>query len=151
MKIYTNGKVWQSNVNLKKGWFEFELTDQQKVDLLTSKIDVNHDKTTKDKLVFYTEEEMAEFRSNKSKAKESKKNLDEFGKALMDFFLSIMFTLDSNQKITLMSIKEYYKEKGEFPPLMLLAESEPELWSKVQSAIKDGTLPPLPAELAKQL
>lgn len=91
-----------------------------------------------------TATEFNALKEKKQKEENYKTDLLNFGRAVLDFFLAKMFTLTADQKITLISVKEYFNEKGEFPPLDAMAQAEPALYQMVVDAIAAGDLPPLP-------
>ena len=135
-KIWTPSGFGPSLVKCKISINDFEL-------LKTGERDIDWEKSTKSKLV--TKESM-DFKKAMLIEEEQV-----FAKALLDFFLEIMLTLTADQRNLLMSVKEYYREKGKFPNLKMLAGADPELWQMIVKAIGDGTLPSLPDSLAKQL
>lgn len=71
-------------------------------------------------------------------------DLDRFASAILKYFLKRMFELTTEQKVTLQSIKEYYLEFKQFPPIETLQQAEPELFKMVQRGIESGEIPPYP-------
>lgn len=136
------------NGKIKSGWIKKEISDLRVKQIRDNLVSIDYSKKTGE--VSFNEDKLNK-RNEEQKIISEKQDEHNFAKSLLDFFLEIMLTLTSDQRNLLMAVKEYYREKGNFPPLKQLATADPELWQKISGAIESGDLPPLPESLAKQL
>lgn len=106
---------------------------------------LNYDPKSKNLRWVANAEEAAEF-LYQEEVRKYNEGLAAFASGLLEYFLQpeVLLSLTSDQKITLMSLKTYYEEKGKFLDLELMAKAEPALFKKVQEGMAAGEIPLIP-------
>lgn len=155
VKIYVDfgNKIWDNKVptNLSKtaqGKFkEKQISSTNRNLLRNNLIEIDFENSTATAALKFKKTKFAERKEQEGILKVEAEEIQNFGKAVLGFFLGRLFQLTTDQSVKLQNMQAYFQATGKFPPLTAMEQYDSELYNMVAQAIEDGELPPLPASM----